>query len=141
MSTESGAVSTPELTTDDVFNFQTEMIQVAAVAVAIVEDLLNGQANAKSWDGGPWRHQVDQVLAMVREERFRQDEKWGPQHHDPENWMLILMEEVGEAAEALRPWMHPTSKSTLRQDKMKEIATLGLKIQRWLDFRGGVPTQ
>lgn len=34
-------------------------------------------------------------------ERERQDEKWGQQNHDPEVWLAILVEEVGEWSEAL----------------------------------------
>lgn len=37
----------------------------------------------------------------VRVERDRQDEKWGEQNHDPEWWLAILMEEVGELAQCV----------------------------------------
>jgi hypothetical protein len=67
-----------------------ELIQVAAVAVAIVEDMDTGAA---SRDG------LAQVMADVGEERMRQQRKWGDQHHDdPIIWLAILAEEVGEAA-------------------------------------------
>ena len=33
-------------------------------------------------------------------ERFRQDQKWSEQNHDPFLWLTILMEEVGEASQA-----------------------------------------
>lgn len=39
-------------------------------------------------------------LADVLDERDRQDAKWGPQNHDPFAWLVILMEEVGEASKA-----------------------------------------
>ena len=39
----------------------------------------------------------DSVLA----ERIRQDSKWGEQNHGFAPWMCILMEEVGECAEAV----------------------------------------
>lgn len=42
-----------------------------------------------------------EILEAVRQERVRQDKKWGPQHHMPEFWMCVLGEEVGEAAKAL----------------------------------------
>lgn len=42
------------------------------------------------------------VLRAVSLERSRQDENWGtPQRHTRDEWMVILMEEVGEVAEAL----------------------------------------
>lgn len=40
---------------------------------------------------------IDAVLA----ERRRQDAKWGVQRHGPDGWLMILMEEVGEAAKAV----------------------------------------
>lgn len=40
-------------------------------------------------------------LHDILSERFRQDTKWGKQHHTPAEWMLILQEEVGEAAKAI----------------------------------------
>ena len=38
------------------------------------------------------------VLAEVSYERDRQDQKWGEQNHSPFHWLVILMEEVGEAS-------------------------------------------
>lgn len=40
-------------------------------------------------------------LRDIMEERSRQDAKWGEQNHSPLKWMLILMEEVGEASKAI----------------------------------------
>lgn len=40
------------------------------------------------------------VMANVATERARQKKKWGQQDHDDGKWALILMEEVGEAAQA-----------------------------------------
>ena len=86
----------------DYQNLRDELVQVAAVAVAMVEDLDEGMAdtNAISVWGGPWTTRTDRVLAHVAAERGRQDAKWGPQHHYPAEWFVILMEEVGEAAQA-----------------------------------------
>ena len=39
------------------------------------------------------------ILHDVHNERSRQDEKWGPQQHSWCEWMAILTEEVGEAAQ------------------------------------------
>ena len=38
---------------------------------------------------------------LVEKERGRQLKKWGPQTHTSAEWMAILMEEVGEAAQAV----------------------------------------
>lgn len=40
------------------------------------------------------------ALTRIITERMLQDKKWGVQNHGPRNWLVILMEEVGEAAKA-----------------------------------------
>jgi NTP pyrophosphatase (non-canonical NTP hydrolase) len=41
------------------------------------------------------------ALQALIAERQRQDAKWGEQNHEPQFWMGILMEEVGELAQAV----------------------------------------
>ncbi len=41
------------------------------------------------------------LITQVIDERRRQDEKWGAQHHGPDGWLAILTEEVGEVAKAI----------------------------------------
>ena len=41
-----------------------------------------------------------QILADITAERGRQDAKWGEQNHNPQDWLMILQEEVGEFARA-----------------------------------------
>jgi NTP pyrophosphatase (non-canonical NTP hydrolase) len=43
---------------------------------------------------------ISSALYSVIEERLRQDNKWGEQNHDPYTYMAILMEELGEMAQA-----------------------------------------
>lgn len=38
------------------------------------------------------------ILSEIREERRRQDAKWGEQNHSPIEWSAILTEEAGEVA-------------------------------------------
>lgn len=81
-----------------------ELIQVAAVAVSIVEDLDYGVAHySRCPETRPRRAaaQGRRVIEEVVSERHRQDIKWGPQHHSPEVWLTILTEEVGEVARAI----------------------------------------
>lgn len=66
-----------------------ELVQVAAVAVAAIEDLDGGSASMED---------LAEVLANVAEERGRQNARWGAQHHPPGIWLAILAEEVGEVA-------------------------------------------
>ena len=42
----------------------------------------------------------DMVIEDIRKERERQLEKWGEQDHDPAWWLALLVEEVGEVAQA-----------------------------------------
>ena len=44
---------------------------------------------------------MKEILQKIREERIRQDEKWGVQDHDDFIWNAILVEEVGEVSKAL----------------------------------------
>jgi NTP pyrophosphatase (non-canonical NTP hydrolase) len=46
------------------------------------------------------RNRVSQSLASVLDERERQEQKWGEQNHDPFTYLTILVEEVGEFAQA-----------------------------------------
>lgn len=41
------------------------------------------------------------ALNLIAEERCRQNLKWGEQNHDLPTWLTILVEEVGEFAEAV----------------------------------------
>ncbi len=38
------------------------------------------------------------ALQAIATERYRQHKKWGHQRRTWENWLVILMEEIGEAA-------------------------------------------
>lgn len=42
----------------------------------------------------------NRVIADVIDERKRQEEKWGQQNHEPYTYLAILIEEVGEYAQA-----------------------------------------
>lgn len=44
---------------------------------------------------------LEKVFSDVANEISRQRQKWGIQDHHPQMWMNILMEEVGEASQAM----------------------------------------
>lgn len=44
---------------------------------------------------------MTEFTELIREERQRQERKWGEQNHDPEKWTVILMEEIGEMAKMI----------------------------------------
>lgn len=75
-------------------SYREELIQVAAVVVSMIEDLDTGVAD---WNTNYGR---EVVIHDIEEERIRQQRRWEPVHHEPADWFLILMEEVGEAATA-----------------------------------------
>ncbi len=83
-------------------SIETEAIQVAAVAAALVEDCTKPsvvpQGERSGLRGRRWWDPIELVLRMVRDERTRQEEKWGRQRHAPLEWLMILAEEVGELA-------------------------------------------
>lgn len=41
------------------------------------------------------------TLQAIRAEAFKQDAKWGEQNGEPMEWLAILVEEVGELAQAI----------------------------------------
>ena len=86
----------------------TELVQVAAVAVASLENMRFGQAQFDAVTEAKFAGETFDteqgmlVLDDVQEERARQDEKWGTQEHGRITWAMILAEEFGEWAEELR---------------------------------------
>lgn len=71
--------------------YRDELIQVAAVAVAMIQDNDQGAARLEN---------THSILLEISDERELQNIQWGAQHHEPPMWLTILMEEVGEAAQA-----------------------------------------
>ena len=43
---------------------------------------------------------TNNILENIKNERIKQDEKWGEQNHDIYKWLAILGEEVGEVNKA-----------------------------------------
>lgn len=92
-----------------------ELIQVAAVAVAIVQDLEYGSTVIAVSDK---EATLGHVLMEVRDERFAQEAKWGPQHHSSIEWLAILAEEVGEAAKEV-DWLKENGSLNFNRTKAK----------------------
>ena len=42
-----------------------------------------------------------EILTLIEAERTKQEARWGEQQHLHGTWTLILMEEIGEASEAM----------------------------------------
>lgn len=73
------------------------------------------------------------ALASVREERARQDEKWGEQNNDPFTYLAVLTEEVGELAQAaLHARFGGPAAAKLREEAV-HTAAVALAIVECLD--------
>ena len=68
------------------------------------------------------------VSGMVMEERKRQDGKWGVQRYPHTKWLAILVEEVGEVAEAMQKGM-PSEKATDAADLLTELIQVAAVAQ------------
>ena len=82
-----------------------ELIQVAAVAIAIITDLDQGNTTiVKEVEDSDGIYRIttahSNALSEVIAERHEQERKWGARHHDIYKWLAILGEEVGEANQA-----------------------------------------
>ncbi len=107
-----------------------ELIQVLAVGVSILEDLRHGVADNSQAPGAV------PIISEIYEERDRQDAKWGPQHHTPEEWAMILVEEMGEwAGEILAEHLtRPRTMSGSAWFILCRLHYLESEARRWLEF-------
>lgn len=78
-------------------NYQKELIQVAAVALAMVQDDIQGTTDLTGYG----KNILNALFESTANERYQQELKWGPQHHSKEKWLAILVEEVGEVAKEI----------------------------------------
>jgi NTP pyrophosphatase (non-canonical NTP hydrolase) len=75
------------------------------------------------------------VLEEVVAERARQDQKWGEQNHDPFTYLTVLLEEVGELAQAaLHARFGGHAATGLRREAI-QTAAVALAIVECLDRR------
>lgn len=66
------------------------------------------------------------VMIDLQSERDRQVEKWGVQNHDDGKWLLILMEEIGEASKDI---LENKDKETVR----KELVQCAAVLVAWIE--------
>ncbi len=75
------------------------------------------------------------AMMEIAKERNLQIDKWGAeQSHSPAEWMLILMEEMGELAEAILKHGGDTEDMLTRQgkDELRQVAAVAIA---WLEDR------
>lgn len=120
-----------------------ELIQVAAVAIASLENERFGQANANALvfteDGSDLVGMQAYIIQDdVIEERLRQEAKFGTDRlHSRVEWAMILAEEIGEWAEEITSDdIHDALDSAEEQDYAKDILTMlseaGQDARLWL---------
>lgn len=78
-------------------------------------------------------HGEDSVLDRVRQERERQDAKWGEQNHDPFLWLTILTEEVGEAAQAALKARFSGQSIDAYRDELIQVAAVAVAAMESLE--------
>ncbi|MGE7650508.1 hypothetical protein ACQKM1_22435 [Peribacillus frigoritolerans] len=74
-------------------------------------------------------------------ERFRQNKKWGLQRHDMGTWLQILIEEVGEVAQAMQKekgWGKETDASDLYVELTHVAAVASAIAEQVREQRGNV---
>lgn len=66
------------------------------------------------------------AIYAIRQERKKQRTKWGEQNHGDLYWLAILMEEVGEAAQAI-------IQEKAYDEVEKEMVQIGAVVVAWLE--------
>lgn len=72
------------------------------------------------WNNEKIKKLMMAVSQEVYMERFRQNDKWGVQRHNIGTWLAILMEEVGEVAQAAQNRMGLVSTKETDADNLYE---------------------
>jgi len=79
---------------------------------------------------------ISMALDAIRDERKRQDEKWGVQNHGDLAWLAVLAEEFGEAAIAVTKASVPPcySRPTEEQEQAlrKELIQTAAVCVAWI---------
>lgn len=71
-----------------------------------------------------------EVRKDVNDELGRQRDKWGVQRHDNGRWLAILVEEVGESAQAMQEGSEAYKESDA-DDLYKEIVQVAAVAESW----------
>ncbi len=73
------------------------------------------------------------AIQDVMVERERQDEKWGEQNHDPFLYLTVLVEEVGEFAQAALHSRFGGEAATKLRREAVQVAAVAVAIIECLD--------
>jgi NTP pyrophosphatase (non-canonical NTP hydrolase) len=69
---------------------------------------------------------MDRIIEEIKQERQRQDGKWGVQNHAPVFWAVILGEEYGEVCKAIQD-------HTNYREELIQVAAVALAAIECLD--------
>jgi NTP pyrophosphatase (non-canonical NTP hydrolase) len=68
-------------------------------------------------------------IDLVLRERDQQDDRWGVQRHSWPEWMSILTEEVGEAAQAANnEYFHPSGDLSRLKEELVQVASVAIAM-------------
>lgn len=71
---------------------------------------------------------IQTLTTLLMYEKKEQISKWGVQNRTPEEWMLYLMEEVGELAEAISENKYRGASKYNVEKEATQVAALALTI-------------
>ena len=76
---------------------------------------------------------AERVMVDIIRERGRQDAKWGEQNHDPFLYLSVLMEEVGEFAQAALHTRYGGDKADGLRNEAIQVAAVAMAMVECLD--------
>jgi len=76
---------------------------------------------------------MESILEEIRNERLRQDAKWGEQNHAPADYLMILGEEVGEANKAALEAKFGNGSLRLYRDELIQVAAVAIAMIECFD--------
>lgn len=126
-----------------------QKIQEIQSSVGYIERNLNKISNIQADDIGSLKASIDQmqeflefaikngkskkVSMEVQKERVKQDERFGEQNHDPNIYLSILTEEVGEAAKDIVDATHGDDKFRYYKAARKELIQVAAVAQAMVE--------
>lgn len=75
----------------------------------------------------------EQAVQAVRDERVRQEARWGEQNHEMEVWLSILTEEVGELARAMNERRFTAAGDAAIRIEAVQVAAVAVQIVEFVD--------
>ena len=71
---------------------------------------------------------MEKIFDEIKNERVRQEEKWGEQNHQPPEWLMILGEEVGEVNKAALEAIFSNTRLTGYREELIQVAAVAVAM-------------